>query len=323
MELSKREPAPTVGNLDSSKLPMAPWEARTDYYGGEVSILERYEWDQSVPSWVGSVPGFAPQHVNHMRVTFVELHTGEIQDVHEHYFASGPVLEKIRVDFKQYVMSCWHMARKIYSGFPHHTIVDLPKLLDPQRDNQARYFNASDYARICPSRLKSYALSAIVKGATEKRNSSFTAEMFYGMSGDLEGLDCHIERRNDLYEMRARRSPDGGVYVSSIKLGKRANCTLSWSTMFEAKSYRKYVEAMVDRDLTVKPKSKKSSNGLKDAQRNSQSPVRKQHVWTPDDERFLTDHPEMTHRQIAEKLGVSTKAVERKLASLRKKGALR
>lgn len=185
-----------LDEADSDLLPMTSWERTNSFYGGNVVIREIFEWDRTVPQWISQVPGFPADQVCHLKDTFVELHTGEIEDIHHFYFASGDLLKKLEREFSDNVQNCWRFARRIVPQFPHHTLVDMRHLLDPFVDDRSRYFNEYDYASIKQSALKSYALTINIQGETEKRNSFSRVELWYRRTGDLGGIDCTIHRRN-------------------------------------------------------------------------------------------------------------------------------
>ena len=105
-KLKPRDPAPLFGWSDKSRPPMSSWTHTNSFYGGSRVITEFYDWDDITPSFITDTPGFGAGTVAHMSVTFVEQHTGEIEDVHDHYFAGGKALEKVRNDFKFYVVPC-------------------------------------------------------------------------------------------------------------------------------------------------------------------------------------------------------------------------
>ena len=61
-----------------------------------------------------------------------------------------------------------------------------------------------------------------------------------------------------------------------------------------------------------------SANDAMGATPTSQpSQSRKQHSWTAEEESFILANPDMTARELAERFGVTAKAVERKRAKLR------
>lgn len=310
--LSTTVPEYLQTKTDENKPPLSSWSRRTNFYGGNVLIEERFDWDGEVPVIFGEINGFETSQICHLKDTFVELHTGEIEDVHDYYFAGGGTLEKIRVDFKTEIMSLWQMARKIDRHFPHHTTSDLANILDPLTDNQPVYFDGSSYAAIKRSRLSSCPAMIEVQGGTDKGTSWTKAEIFYGYSGNVEGLDCEVRRKNKYHRLRLRNSPDG-LYIKKIetdaKLGEKP------SPAFEVKGYRQYKIALISRGLikldeSKKPRSDSSSKNCK---------AKKLHAWTHDEEDFLLSHPELTARELAAKFSVSMKAIERKRAALRAK----
>lgn len=317
-ELSTERPEFLRTKTLSSRSPFSSWCRTTSYYDGRVQIKEIFEWDREIPAIFQTVPGFDAECICHLKDTFIELHTGEVEDVHNYYFAGGDLLKKIRLDFKKQVMKLWQMARKIDPSFPHHTTADLANILDPFIDDQPRYFSAGiEYALISRSRLKSYPIQVDVRGGTNKGSSWSRSEIFYGESGRIEGLECLIRRRNRNFTLRLRNSPHG-LYIkrieSDFKDGERHYPS------FDVNSYKQYEAALIKRGLmeaqVEKPKKKDVTCNSK---KLNTATGRKRHVWTADEERFIVEHPELTLGNLAERFSVSVKAVERKRAALRKK----
>ncbi len=301
---------------DENKPPLSSWSRRTSFYDGNVLIEERFDWDDEVPVIFGEIDGFETSQICHLKDTFVELHTGEIEDVHDFYFAGGEALEKIRMDFKTKVMPLWQMARRIDCHFPHHTTSDLANILDPLTDNQPVHFNSSSYATIKRSRLSGCPAMVEVEGGTDKGTSWTKAEIFYGYSGNIEGLDCEVRRKSKYHRLRLRNSSNG-LYIKKIetdaKLGEKPAPT------FEVKGSRQYKKALISRGLIKSDGPKKPRLDSSGKKCRANKPAKKFHAWTNDEEDFLLGHPGLTARELAAKFSVSMKAIERKRAALRAK----
>lgn len=139
-ELKPRNPAPIVGSKFWSSSSMSPWSQTVSHYHGSRIIDQQYKWDTDVPSGITKIPGFDSGSIAHMTITFVKFPSGEIIDVHDHYFAGGVALEHVRKGFKNGVVSCWRTAHKIAHTFPAYTTIDMNTILDPFVDDQSQYF---------------------------------------------------------------------------------------------------------------------------------------------------------------------------------------
>lgn len=317
-ELKPRDPAPLNGSMKDSKSPMASWSHTVSFYGGSQVITELYDWDANVPSFITDVLGFGPGAVAHMSVTFVERGTGEIVDVHDHYFAGGDVLEKVREGFKFGVVSCWRTSRKLSSTFPAYTVIDMNTLLDPFVDYQNRYFNTYDYAEITASGLKSASLKVHMRRRTPKRNTYVAVDVLFDAIGRVVGCDCLIERRSHQYIMRTRPDKSGDMFIKELAYRAPGNRRKK-VVLFSATSNNDYQRQLRYRglvedkpDLSANASSKRSNN-------SSKKKVPRGHAWTPEEEVYIAEHPELTARDLSAKFGVTPKAVERKRAAIRKK----
>lgn len=223
--------------LDENKPPLSEWSTKTTFYNGSVEIETRYSWSQEIPPFITDTPGFEEPRTYRLTCSFINTATGEIEDEHNHFFASAELLEKIKTDFKKYVLTFWGIARKIDHNFPQRTHADLSNLLDPAKDCQPSYFYKEVYAEIARSRLKSYALEVKLQCFSKKHNSFADVEIFYGESGKVEGLECSIRRRSTYYHLRVRSSTKG-LYIKRIESNSKLNAKNEPS--FEAASFARY-----------------------------------------------------------------------------------
>lgn len=317
-EIKPRDPAPLMGSMKASKPPMSSWSHTVSFYGGSQVITELYDWDTNVPSFITGVPGFDPGAVAHMSVAFVERGTGEIADVHDHYFAGGDVLEKVREGFKYGVVSCWRTAHKLSSTFPAYTVIDMNTLLDPFIDCQNRYFNTYDYAEITASGLKSASLKVHMRRRTPKGNTYVVVDVLFDMGGRVVGCDCLIERRANQYTMRMRPNKNGDMFIKELAR-RDPDSRKTKDILFSATSNTDYQKKLRNRRLIV---DKLDSKAMASSKRNNNSSKRadsRGHVWTPEEEAYISEHPEMTARDLSAKFNVTPKAVERKRAAIRKR----
>lgn len=317
-EMKPRDPIPLSGPMKDSKPPMTSWSHTVSFYGGSQVITELYDWDTNVPSFITAIPGFARGAVAHVSVTFVECGTGEIADVHDHYFAGGDVLEKVREGFKYGVVSCWRTARKLSSTFPAYTVIDMNTLLDPFIDCQNRYFNTYDYAEISTSGLKSASLKVHMRRRTPRGNTYVAVDVLFDTDGRVVGCDCLIERRAHQYTMRTRPSKSGDMFIRELAYRAPDNRRKK-VILFSATSNIDYQKKLRYRGLI---EDKSNSNTIASGKRNNNSNRRKAprgHAWTPEEEAYIAEHSEMTARDLSAKFSVTPKAVERKRAALRQR----
>lgn len=317
-ELKPRDPAPLFGWTAGSIPPMSSWSHTNSFYGGSRIITEFYDWDDNVPSLITDIPGFSTGTVAHMSATFVERHTGEVEDVHNHYFAGGKALEKVRSDFKFAVVPCWRIARKLSSDFPAYTAIDMNTVLDPFVDCQYQYGHWYNYAEIDFSKLKSASLKVHMRRKTPKGNTFVLADVLYGRDGQVVGCDCEIERRGHLFTIRMRPGRDGTMFIKKLTHSTPAR---RWDKilLFSATSVRDYQEQLRRRGL-IKEKSEAEPPAMrKRSSKTIKNDNHRGHAWTPEEEAYIAEHPELTARELATKFGVTPKAIERRRAVIRKR----
>ena len=193
--------------LDRDKPPLDSWRRTTSYYDGAQVITEFFEWSQEPLTSYVSVPGFSC--IYELTDTFVNNHTGEIEDVHRFFIASGPTLEKIKQDLRKSIFPIWRNVRQLFPEFPAYTRSNLEDLLDPAADYQPKYFNTGYmglYAEINGPVLRKDALVAQFHTSTEARSARYDIRIHYDHDGKICSLDSHIQRRSDIFDLRIRHT---------------------------------------------------------------------------------------------------------------------
>lgn len=317
-ELKPRDPKPLLGGKTGSRPPLSPWSHTVSSYGGSRIITEFYRWDEEVSPIITDIPGFSADAVAHMTITFVERHTGEVIDVHDHYFAGGEALEKIRRDFKFVVVPCWRIARKLSSGFPAYTTIDMNTVLDPFIDCQPRYGHWGEYAEIEFSKLKSATLKVSMRRKTPKGGTFVIAEVLYGKDGRVVGCDCDIERRGHRYSIRMRPGSNGRMFIKQLThydpafRGEKI-------VLFSSTGAGDFRAKLRKRGLIKEEPDSSTPAAVKPSGKAKKNKAPRGHSWTPDEEAYIAGHPELTARELAAKFGVTPKAIERRRAAIRKK----
>lgn len=300
----------------SFRPPFSSWGQTNSFYGGSQIIREQFDWNTAIPSSISIVPGFISKDFAHLKQSFIDVHTGEILDVHHHYFAGRSNLNKIRTDFKQFVHEYWKLARKIAPSFPKYTYVNMDAVLDPFIDNQPRWFWPSDYAEIFISKLKSARINVVLEGETPKKTTHVRIEMMYGVAGQFAGCDCRVIRSNRTQFLRIRNS-SGKIFIKQIACQDAAG---SKEILFEASCYGRYIRKLQLRGLLSKDDNQQlfSLNSSATKNKNQSASLNSRHYWTKEEDQFLLSDHGLTYRELADRFNVTKRSVERHMARLRK-----
>lgn len=306
--------------------PLESWSRDVSFYGGAMIIRELYSWDKDIPSDIASIPGFEESNVWHQQTRYVEMHSGELQDIHDSYYATGKGLEKIKNDFKSEVMNLWQLARVIYPEFPHHTNAMLDDIFDPAINGQSRWGpHRFSYARIEPSCKESHALNVQLLSETKKGSTSFRSTTFYDFAGKVVGVESWITRKNKRFYLTLKNSKNG-MYIWEIEVEKSMyGHVKERDIVFSSRGVNQYeaqLKAMGLEEYIAKTSRRRKGSELKRKSKPKNSVKSRPkngsyHVWTKEDEHFIMNHPEMTHAALAKELGVTIKSIERKKAKLR------
>lgn len=233
--------------LDESKPALSSWSRTHQFYGGASVITEFYNWSSAPRSAYANIPGFECAY--ELTVTFVERHTGVIEDTHYHFIASGTTIEKIKGDFRNLIFPLWKTARQLVPGFPAYTLTNLENILDPATDNQPRYFNFfPGYIELKSPTLKGSYLTASFSTITQKGSAQYTTDIQYGSTGEINAVDCLIRRRNEYYKLRIRNSARG-LFPRSIDYFKSG--AENKLRQFEATSYSNYIQTATKRGIVA------------------------------------------------------------------------
>lgn len=244
-----RENMASMEKLDDSKPALSSWRHTHQFYDGASIITELYSWDNKPNSPYSSISGFDCAY--ELTITFVERHTGEVEDTHYHYVASGGTISKIKRDFKKRVFPLWKVARRLVSDFPAYTLTNLENILDPAINNQPEYFGLRPgYIELKAPTLKGSALTASFTTVTQKGTAQYFTDIQYNRLGEINAVDCLIRRRSDCYELRIRNSANG-LYPKMIdhyKIGRKDK-----NRLFEATSYSDFALRTNKRGIAIAP----------------------------------------------------------------------
>ena len=221
--------------------------------------------------------------------------------------------------------SCW--VNRLF--FPQHTVVKLSRILDPAKDPQPRYMDTGAYIEVKPSDISAYSDMCIFRTRTPKGTSSFQGRIYYFPDGTVGRTESFITRNT--YRDFVVKSFVGGrfdtsyiKYIYDSKYGVVYKMSGSERRRIMTEKSRWEKVEREERERRIRQQKAADRKRKRDEDRAERAAIAQQRRERSEEiDCYIVEHyNDSTQREIATALGITTKAVERRVSKLRQKGRL-
>ena len=239
-------------------------------------LIHRLTWNLIVPEEMAFVSGFDKRGVVHLIESYSTPREADSATLYDHYFAYGKTLERIRADYQNNAGMLWRMAQMVVPRFPHHTVGNQPKVLDPFDGLPSVYMDYSLYAEVSVSGNSNLPICVSIDPPLAGRSLRPRCELHYDSQGKLGGFSSFAMRNEKEWMLRILADA-GEWYVAEISTAERSFGVLRGKHVLHSGNREKYMGILRDRGIIADGISRKSTHR---SSRNSTNASVARYMWS-------------------------------------------